>query len=718
MNMMRKLFLTALLIAALAPLALADATGTIRGTVVDKSGAAVPGATVEIVQTETNYVRTVTTNGLGTFDVLTLPIGTYTVTIKKAGFRTFSEGEIPLQPDGVYVVKAELEVGNVTSTVEVTAAPIQTDTTTMQLGNEISGQEINDLPVLNRDWIQLQQNLPGTVSSSDRFGDSVSSNGNRTQSNSYLINGGDSNDLPLNSPLDIPSPDAIQEVRIVTNSLNPEFGRSSGAILDAVTKSGTNQYHGSAFEYYRDTFMNARNFFSDTTPPFHQNQFGGTFGGAVIKNKLFGFFSYQGTRAFSGTAESTPVFSQAQQGGAWGAGAFANSTAVSPFPLFGDAASTCPVSGGTQCAAGTAYSSLFATGAIPTQDFNSVSQNLITKFVPLPNGPGNTYQFSNNDRSTQNQYIGRVDYNLSSNDTLYVYVFHESYPDTTTLPFIGSTLPGFGEVDGSTTHQYTVNYNHIFSSNLVNELRLTYNRFNYGAVYPETPTLPSSLGFTGITPEDTTGAGGTFIGLNGFFSLGFSQDGPQPRLDDTWQLADNISVNHGNHSFKFGIDFRRQNVFNPFFFDNNGAFSYNGAGPFSTGNPGADFEMGIPDGYFQSSGGFIHARTWEYYAYAQDQWKIRPNFTLTYGVGYQIDTPLTQQAYGGEGINAFRIGEQSKIFPTAPVGLDYPGDPGVTQSGYRTKFDNLAPRLGFAWSPRNNWSIRAGWGIYYNVSEE
>ena len=729
MNMLRKLSLVALLLVVvaalvtLAPSALADTTGIIRGTVIDKSGAAVPDATVVIVQKETNYTRTLTSNATGAFEASTLPIGTYSVKVSKASFRTYEEGGIPLAADGVYVVKAQLEVGGLTTTVEVAATLIQTDTTTMQLGSDISGQSVNDLPVLNRDWIQLQQTLPGTVAGSDRFGgsggDNFSTNGNRTQANNYLINGGDSNDLPLNSPLDIPSPDAIQDVHIVTNSLNPEFGRNSGAILDAVTKSGTNQFHGSAFEYYRDTFMNARNYFSTITPPFHQNQFGGTLGGPAIKDKLFGFFSYQGTRAFQGQANSTPVFSQAQQGGDWGAGAFATATTPAPVALFSDPVGPCPVAGGVQCAANTTpYSTLFSSGAIPTQDFNPISTNLITKFVPLPNGPGNTFQFSNNTRSSANQYIGRADYNLRSSDTLYAYVFYETNPTTSTLPFIGATLPGFGEIDTSTTSQYTVNYNHIFNPTTVNELRLTYNRFNFGAVNPQTPILPSALGFTGINPQDPAGAGAPYIGLNGLFSLGFSLDGPQPRLDDTWQLADNISITRGNHSYKFGIDFRRSSVVNPFFFYNNGNYTFNGVGSFSTGNPGADFQLGISDSYGQSSGGVIHARAWEYYSYAQDQWKIRPNFTLTYGIGYQIDTPLTQLAFNKQGINAFRIGQQSSVFDTAPVGLNFPGDPGVTSSGYQTHYNNFAPRVGFAWSPRENWSIRAGWGIYYNNSEE
>ena len=283
--------------------------------------------------------------------------------------------------------------------------------------------------------------------------------------------------------------------------MNPEFGRNSGAILDAVTKSGTNQFHGSAFEYYRDTFMNARNYFSTITPPFHQNQFGGTLGGPAIKDKLFGFFSYQGTRAFQGQANSTPVFSQAQQGGDWGAGAFATATTRAPVALFSDPVGPCPVAGGVQCAANTTPSTLFSSGAIPTQDFNPISTNLITKFVPLPNGPGNTFQFSNNTRSSANQYIGRADYNLRSSDTLYAYVFDEKSDDVDAA-LHRSNVTWFRRdrhLDDFAVHR---KLHSIFNPTTVNELRLTYNRFNFGAVNPQTPILPSALGFTGINPQD------------------------------------------------------------------------------------------------------------------------------------------------------------------------------------------------------------------------
>lgn len=736
--MLRKLILGASLFALLgllAPLALADVTGTIRGAAVDQTGAGVPGASVQVVEVDTNYTRTLTTDSTGFFVIVDLPAGKYTLTVKKSGFRTYSQAGIVLQVGQSYVVKAQLELGAVTQTVEVAAAPIQADTTTMQLGNEISGDQLNSLPVLNRDWIQLQQTLPGTVAGSDRFGadngDNFSTNGNRTQANNYLINGSDSNDLPLNSPLDIPSPDAIQEVKIVTNTLNPEYGRNSGATLNAITKSGTNTFHGSAFEYYRDTFMNARNFFSSIVPPFHQNQFGGTLGGPAIKNKLFGFFSYQGRRAFRGIAQNTPVFSAAQTAGDWGLGAFAASTKSSPFALFGDNTSPCPVSSGTPCPAGTAYSALFKSGAIPSADFTSavnpsgaLAAKLMKQFVPAPNvtnATGSFFQFSETLTEPPNQYIGRADYNLSSSDSIYGYVFVEKEADSDSIPFgggsgFGGDLPGFGALQKSKIYQYTVNESHIFNPNTLNEFRIAYNRFNFNTVLPATPVTPASLGFTGIKPQGTPSV--PFMGVLGFFDLGFSEDGPQPRVDDTGELIDNFSINRGNHAYKMGVDIRRQHVFNPFFFINNGAYGYNGVGAFSTGQPGADFELGIPDSYVQSSGGIINSRTWEYYSYVQDQWRLRPNFTLTYGIGWQIDTPLNQLFNHGVAINEFRPGQQSTVFPSAPRGLVFPGDAGITSSGYHTHYNNFGPRVGFAWSPRNNWSVRAGWGIYYNNSEE
>src|SRR5215472_11744442 len=741
------------LLGSLGPCAFADVNGRIRGTVVDPSGASVVSATVKVVNVDTNLERTVTTSEVGTFDIPNLPPGTYNVTVTKSGFRTFRQLAVKLESAATYVFSASLEVGEMSATVEVTAERLQADSTTMQLGGELAGADLKDFPLLNRAWINLQTSLPGVVAASDRFGSNFSTNGSRTQSNNYTVNGTDSNDLPLTTPIaNAINPDAIQEVKVVDATLNPEYGRNSGGTLMVTTKSGSNEFHGTAFEFYRDTFMNAKNFFSTKVPPFHQNQFGGTIGGPVVRNKLFGFFSYQGTRQFQGVAQNSQVFTPAQRGGDFGAGAFdctfdptIGQTAAncpmptSAVPLFGNANSTCPVSGGTQCAAGTQYGSVFSkgnpvpvsvglfgtTGMIPTQDFSNPSTILLKQYIPLPNPVGGTaYQYSELIQSKPNQYLARADYNLGTSDNIFFYFFHQRATTKDTLPFLpGATtpLPGFGQHSKTKIYQYTVSESHIFSQHMLNEFKIGYNRFNFDAVEPSNVVAPSdpSLGFTGIVPQNTKANSAPRIDVTGLFTVGFSDNGPQPRLDDTVELIDNFSYTTGKHSYKWGIDFRRGHVANPFYFDNNGAFTFSGGSPFSTGNFGADFLLGLPDGYAQSSGSFIDARAWEYYSFIQDQWRLRSNLTFTYGIGWQIDTPLVDHFNHNLAVNAYRTGVQSTVFPSAPAGLLFPGDQGINAAGgFRAHYNNFAPRIGFAWNPVRKLTVRAGWGIYYDNSEE
>jgi hypothetical protein len=703
----------------LAPSTYADANGRIRGTAVDSSGAAVVGANVKIVNVDTNLERTLTTSDVGTFDAPNLPPGTYSATVAKTGFRTFKQTDIKLEVAATFVVSASLEVGEMSATVEVRAERLQEDTTTMQLGGELAGAELKDFPLLNRAWINLQTTLPGVVASSDRFTSNFSTNGSRTQSNNYTVNGTDSNDLPLNTPIaNAINPDAIQEVKVVDSTLNPEYGRNSGGTLMVTTKSGTNEIHGSAFEFYRDTFMNAKNFFSSSVPPFHQNQFGATVGGPLIKNKLFGFFSYQGTRQFQGIAQTSSVFSPAQRGGDFTHGNDGISLAsalsgTSPTALTGEDGVVHP--------AGTPYSTLFPTNHIPTVDFSTPSTNLLSKFIPSPNASGGQYQYPELITSKPNQYLGRADYNLSSKDAIFFYMFVQRTKTQDTLPFLpGATtpLPGFGQFSATKIYQYTASVTHVFNQHMLNELKVGYNRFNFDAVEPSNVVSPASLGFTGINPQNTKSNSAPRIDVTGLFTMGFSDNGPQPRLDDTGQLIDNFSYTTGKHAYKWGVDIRRAHVANPFYFQNNGTFSFAGGGSFSTGNPGADFLLGFPDTYGQSSGGRIDARAWEYYSYIQDQWRLRSNLTFTYGIGWQIDTPLTDHFNRGVAINAYRTNQQSTVFPTAPAGLLFPGDQGISSAGYRTHYNNFAPRIGFAWNPLKRLTVRAGWGIYYDASEE
>ncbi|MGH9453705.1 MAG: TonB-dependent receptor, partial [Terriglobia bacterium] len=566
-------------------------------------------------------------------------------------------------------------------------------------------------PMNGRNWTQLQQLEPGVVASSDRFG-TFSTNGAESQQNAFLINGVDTNDAPLNTAGILPSPDALGEFRMITSTINPEFGRNSGAILNAVIKSGNNQFHGDAFEFYRDTTLNARSFFQKVPSPFHQNQFGGTIGGPIWKDHTFFFFSYQGTRnAVPQTYGIPTVFSAAERAGTWPG--LTTAAGVSAFPLAGDNGQTYP--------AGTAYSTIFSNGTIPSADLNPLALKLMNQYVPLPNSSNNQFVYNPTTTGLQDQYITRIDHTFSSKDSIWGTWFWQRNPTSDTLPFTGPDLPGFGDTNARHQQTYAVDWNHVFNGTTLNEARLGYYRFNYVAVGPSTIVNPTSYGFTGIVPQAPQYASIPLISLTGLFNIGFSTNGPQPRIDQTYDLTDNFSKIAGNHTFKAGLEMERFQVYNPFYGSLNGSFSYSGSGTFSTGVPGADFLLGVPDSYSQGSGNIINARARDYGVYFQDQWKVKPTLTLTYGVNWQIISPWEDLYNAGIGIAEFRPGQQSTVFPTAPVGLVYPGDTGInTAGGPGNYFGAIGPRFGFAWTPHrsSNWSVRGGFGVYYNRAEE
>ncbi|HEY6991258.1 MAG TPA: carboxypeptidase-like regulatory domain-containing protein, partial [Bryobacteraceae bacterium] len=732
--------------------------GKIQGIVTDPSGAAAPGVNIVATNRGTNLTYTATTGPDGNYQLVNVPVGSYDLKASGSGFRTVTSMNIALAVDQVFTWNIKMELGQVSETVTVETNNVQVETVNTQLGTVISGSTIVDMPLNGRNWVQLQQLQPGVVAGSDRFGTGTggtafSTNGSQSQQNSFLINGQDSNDLPLNTALIIPSPDAISEFDLVTNTINPEYGRNSGAIMNAVIKSGTNSFHGDAFDFYRDTFLNTKDFFTGAAAVFHQHQFGATLGGPIWKNHTFFFFSYQGTRARQPQANAQQtVYTTAQRGGDFSdfdfngappaaAGEAPTNPNVSPFPMFGDASSPCPVSGGVMCPAGTYFgkaydnsgalltNGLFSTGVIPTQNLDPIAVNLMNTFVPTANVGVDQFQFNAVTVTSADQYLWQVDHTFSPKDSVRSYGFIQTNPSQDTLPFTGSSLPGFPEIAQRHAKQFTASWNHIFSPSVLNELRFGYTRFNFIAVQPVTPVLPSSFGFD-INPQNTTGAGVPLITITGLFTLGFSNNGPQPRIDQTYQLDDNFTYVRGTHSFKIGFDGRRFHVTNPFSSNNNGNYGFGGSGIFSTGDPGADFLLGLPDSYTQSSGGFIDAGAQMFYTYAQDSWKVRPNFTLNYGLAWQVNTPTTDHFNNDRAINCYRPGQQSFIFPTAPAGLVFPGDNGCTASGYQTGFHHIMPRLGMAWSPSSSgmlhfltggpgkFSIRAGAGVYFNQSEE
>ena len=717
------------------PLRADDVYGRIRGTVTDPSGAVVAGVSLQAINVGTGLAKSATSAADGSFEFLQLLApANYAVRAQATGFKKYEATGIHLDVGQIYVVNVSLEVGTVRQQVVVEAAATQVEKTSIERGADLTSRDVTELPLVGRNWITLQQTLPGTVASSDRFGNAnvYATNGSRSQSNSFMVNGTDANDLPLNTPIFVPSPDSIGEVNIVTNTINPEFGRNSGAILNAVTKSGTNQFHGDGFEFFRDTSLNTRNFFVNSPGAsaiiFHQNLFGGTIGGPIWKNHTFFFFSYQGIRNVSPEANVTgvtTVFTADQRNGIFpgiatttnAQGQVIPNPAPSPRPLVGEDGATHP--------AGTPYGTLFPTGHIPTTDFDSIAAKLMNTYVPQPNCGSNCaeYDFNPTANQTQDQEIARIDHTFSPKDTLWGYGFIQRFPVASLLPFTGATVPGFGMTQADHRYNYTLSWTHTFGGNALNEARFGYNRFNFVTVFPQHVVQPSSVGFN-INPQFPEDASLPRIDLTGYFTLGFSNNGPQPRIDQTYQATDNFSKIVGRHTLKMGFETRRMEVYNPFLSDLNGYFQFLGTGPYSTGDPGADYLLGMPSTYNQNTGDIMNVRARQYYTYFQDQLKARPNLTLTYGLGWQVDTPLVDNYHHGEAINCFIPGEQSKVFPTAPPGLDYPGDPGCSESGYYTHYGHLGPRAGFAWSPdttsgrAGKTSLRGGFGIYFNRTEE
>jgi hypothetical protein len=699
--------------------------GRVRGSVTDASGAIIPGAHLKIKNVATGTEDERVSDSDGSFLFINLKPGDYSLTVTKDNFKTFQVTAIKVEPNQIYVQNVILELGAISQTIEVSANPAQVEQTSMQLTATINSTTITELPLNGRNWVTLQQTLPGVVNSESRFSTSYSTNGSQGQQNSYLINGTDYNDLPLNTPLAAPSPDAIDEVKMVTNTINPEYGRNSGAILNAVTKSGTNQFHGTAFDFYRDTFLNTKNFFQKKASVFHQHQYGGTIGGPIWKNKSFAFFSLQNTR--NRTTQNgglVTVFTPDQLNGDFSSlGGKFSGTKTNPFPIQGENGTTYP--------AGTPWATIFPTGHIPVADFNATALALVNAFVPAPNFGSNQYSFQPISVGATNQYLGRFDQNFGQKDALYFYALAQNTSTVNTLPFTGSTLPGFGDQSLAFTKQFIAAWNHTFNANLVNEFRVGYTRLNFASTTPQKAVQPADVGFSNIFPQYPAGAGYPFISITGFFNLGFSTNGPQPRKDQTYQITDNFSWVRGKHSFKFGYEGRKFQVWNPFNARNNGSFSFSTAGKYSlggTGFAGLNFLLGVPASYSQGSGGLIIADAYEHYMYFQDQWHARSNLTITYGLGYQIDTPLREYQFQGISRVCFIPDEQSVIYPTAPAGLLYPGDQGCNSAGGAvTRYNHVGPRIGFAYSPSSSnrliggpgkTSIRGGFGIYYNRSEE
>jgi Carboxypeptidase regulatory-like domain len=721
--------------------AAAQVYGAVHGTVTDPSGAIVPDAAVSIVNTSTGITTTAKTDSHGYYVFPQLQIGgPYTVGITATGFEKFSVTGLMLDVNADREVSGKLQVGSDVQTVNVEAAAVQVETSDTQLKQVITAEQLEEAPLLGRDVTGLQKLVPGTVESSDRFG-SYSSNGSQTQSNAYLVNGADITDPDVEDEGFSVNPDALAEENIVTSTLNPEFARNGGAIVNQVLKSGTNTLHGSGFEFYRDTFLTNGSYFSPTRPQFHQNLYGGTLGGPVIKNRLFFFLAYQGYRNRIGATQLSPVFSPAQVNGDFSGDN--NIVNDGPNSAVGLSSNPIPFAIGS-CAAGTPWNTCYPTGNVQlaSSSYNPISAKLLQQFVPAANttaGGGSYYAFNAPNTAAEDQGIIRADYHLSKNDSLWASSIFQSSPSAAALGFGGSDLPGFGTTAAEHFKIFMASWTHTLGRTALNELRAGYSRFNFAAVEPAHVVQPGSYGFN-ISPQapqanlpliQVSGLNGTTANGSASF-LGFTYEGPQPRKDTNLVAADNFSKVWRNHTLKFGVSYEQFGVSNPYYANNNGNYTFAGAGTYSSGDPILDYVLGIPDAYQQSSGSVIQAISHEYYAYAQDSWKATNDLTFNFGIAWDLEAPYQNHQFDGLGIACWSTGSQtSNVYPGGPPGLTYSRDPGCNiAGGVTSKYNHFGPRLGFAWSPSSGpakllgaggshqFVVRGGFGMYWNRDAE
>lgn len=696
----------------------AQTTARLTGIVKDQSGGTVAGASVILTNQATNIKRVTNTDGEGNYLFALLDVGVYRLTVEHAGFKKNIQSNITLEVNQNARLDVILEIGQASETVEVSAAVPQIDTTGAVLGKVEDSRRIQDLPLVDRDTLQLGLLQAGVFAPDpdDGSGNPFNVSGQRSESLTFLIDGADNTDFLDNNIVVSPNPDAVQEFKILTNNYDAEFGRSSGGIVNQVVKSGTNQVHGSAFEFIRNDVLNARDFFLAQRPSFKRNVFGGTVGAPIKKDKLFIFGAYQGARRREEQPSSQlTVLSPAERTGNFGelcGGAF-------------DGAGNCTNPNGTQLM-NPATNNPYPFNKIPV---NPVSANYIAKYLPLPNQPNNGFISAPSAAINEDQGILRVDYNVATRDTLSGLYIVNDHRDA--FPFqinhgasTGGDVPvGSGESDTDRNHVLTLTWTHSFARGWINEARASANRTANVQAIPSDSTTPAQLGYTNVNPDDPNGAAPPIIFTPGF-NLGPSPQGPTKLHDMTFQVQDHVTIPHGRHEWKFGVDIRRvENNFN-FDFFTNGSFTFGGDpfAPFSgrtfTGDASADFVAGFPGNYFQFSNAVYGIRTTSQYYYAQDTFKIRPRFTVNLGVRYEYNSP--QYDIHNEITGFFGAGAQSQVFGNAPPGVLYPGDPGTPNRALVfPDRNNWAPRVGFAWDIFGNSKLvmRGGGGIFYDIED-
>ena len=772
-------FLLTILMAFDAGIVRADVTGAIVGEVHDPSGAVVTGVHVTVTNTQTNFTEETVSASDGSYKFLALPAGTYKLVATGAGFQQFLTTDIVVKVNDQLRINIDMKVGSIQEEISVSASAVQVQTESTQLGDVIDSKKMLALPLNGRSFVDLlglqagvapataetiQQDRP--VSGGLNPGN-ISVNGQRETANAFLVNGGDvSEGRNLGTGM-VPNLDSIEEFRLITNSFDAEYGKFSGAVVNAITKSGTNGFHGDVFEFLRNDKLDSKNYFVSSKSELRRNQFGYAAGGPIWKDHLFFFSDYQGTREVVGAETGLVTVPTADQrngnfdpasmapngtsgtcldstncvpGGSYWAQVLSTRLQYAVAPTAGqDEPYSFPGCNSRDPVTGC----VFPGGSIPQRAWSNPSVSILP-YIPAPTLPGNTNNYSNNSgrNITNDDKIGeRVDFNnQTTGNWSWYYHFDRSNVDSSLQSCSGcANVPGFPTGSPSRAQEFVMSNAKTFGATAVNEARFSFFRT---ALHLNNPAGSfaqlSDLGF--ITGADTLG----IVPLAGYPQyvpqLSFPNFGSNglnigvPTLNTyqpntTYMISDVFSKAMGKHTWKFGGEFRYLQVNERNFANPNGGFTFDGT---VTGADFADYLLGAPSTtnapYTQAAEQFLDSRTRYGGAFVQDTWKVKSNLTLNLGLRWEVSMPW----YDTQGkIQTFVPGLQSTVFPLSPTGLVFPGDPGIPKTLAPTKYNNFGPRLGLAYSPGFNdgilgkifggpgkSSIRAAYGIYYTSVED
>ena len=674
----------------------------VSGTVQDPGGAAVAGAEIRIIQTDTSFSRAATSGADGAYILANLPVGPYRLQVSKPGFANYAQTGIVLQVDTNPVVNVKLKLGSVSETVEVAANASLVETQSGGVGQVIDHQRVVDLPLNGRqatDLIYLAGGATtapaGDLNTNKNYPtQTISVGGGLPNAISYLMDGASNNDPFNNLNLPFPFPDALQEFKVETSAIPARYGQHAAAAVNVVTKTGTNQLHGDLFEFFRNSIFNARDFFAPTRDSLKRNQFGGTLGGAILKDKLFYFVGYQGTIVKSDPPTSVnSVFTAAMLKGDFSTLASAQCQGRN-----------LTLAGG------------FVGNVLPASLMNPQTINFL-KHTPVSSDPCGKVQYGIVNDNREHQILGRVDYQMNAKHALFARYFIANYNNpVTTDPNNVLTANKTGVADQS--QSFVLGDNYSVTPSIVASTHLTVNRTRGYRVVPEYFS-PTDLGvnITSLVP----GFMGISVGSGTTgFSLGAGGTNPGYFNSIAYQGSEDIDVIRGNHQIAFGVNYLHARLNSLNNRPSNGQFSF---GTTATGLAMGDFLTGVVSGGFvQGNHVFDNDRSNFIGIYAQDSWRLSRRLTVNYGVRWEPFIPEhnVNKFVDNFDLGRFISGTKSTVYANAPAGLYFAGDPGFPgNSNTSPKYTQFAPRVGVVFDPKGDgkMSIRASYGMFYDTPQ-